>query len=557
MKKKRVIIKRLAIGIIVILTIVRIFIALNTPVTVAPEQIYDDQLMFEYSSSLHDFRWLGEYNLLTLVKHIAYPVFLSTNANLLIPYQIGISIFYIIAIIVFCRSLKPVLSTKARVIIYLLMLYSPIMLSLEVGNRMYRNVLLPGSVLLLFGSYIGLFLRRDGTKKQLALWSIASTISLVFFWNIKEDGIWALPFTGTLSLIILVCWIAKKRKEKDFKLLPRFMMLSLPILSVFLVNQIISFINFQTYGVYITNDKNKGEFSRMVSDIMRVEDNSTHDHKVWISNEKIKNIAEHSPTFAQISDEIIASDAWGQPDGEAYGDHTIWKIRYIMSENGFFETAQKVQDFSTRVADEIETAIEKGELKTDQGLHISPQMRGINAEDIKNSLFHSISWSARISCYSDIEIKDRYSYSSRTAETDSIIHRYNVFTLYSGDEPGTIQKNNNSVSSAINSIYKVTSPVVVIVSIVSYIILVVIIIKDKKRRMKHAEIFIILSGVGLSALLVTAEVYLFSDFLFDMIATSYLRIFYCAPVYSLLEIFKYTAIAYALKILFTSKDKRR
>lgn len=534
-------------------TLIRILINLNTPVTVAPEQVYDDQLLFSYSASLRHLDWLGDYNLITLVKGITYPVFLSVNPSLLIPYSLGIAIFYILTIILFCRSLKPIFSGKVRILIYIALLFSPIMFSPEVAFRMYRNVLLPGSVLLLFGSYIGLYLRRNSSKRTLISWSLLSSLSLVFFWNIKEDSIWVLPFILTISLIIFVGWCIKIRKDKTNNIIPRTIILILPLLCVFLVNQIISFINLQRYGVYLTNDKNSGEFSRMIKTIMRVEDPTNTNPKVWVSNAKIQNIAAHSQTFDEIADDIVESDAWVQPDGETYGDHILWKIRYVMSNKGYFENAVKVQEFSKKVVDEIEESLSNGSLKSDGKLHISAQLHGVSVDDLKESLIHGVVWTSKASTYSDIKVAGVYNRSASTKDVDGVANAYGVTVLRGDEEPGAIQKITNHLSSFVVEGYKTLSPIVSVVSIVAYIVIIVYIIKDKNQRQSRVEVFFIVTGVALSALLVAVEVYLFSNFLFDMISPSYIRIFYCAPVYILTEIYKYITIAYSAKLIYHSR----
>ena len=83
---KKVNMDKIILVIVVVLTFFRIVLAVNTPVGIATDQTYDDNLLYNYSINLSNGNWLGEYSQLTLSKGISYSLFIALNEKLMIPY---------------------------------------------------------------------------------------------------------------------------------------------------------------------------------------------------------------------------------------------------------------------------------------------------------------------------------------------------------------------------------------------------------------------------------------------------------------------------------------
>ena len=87
-----------------------------------------------------------------------------------------------------------------QAILYLLLLFSPISLTLLVTQRLYRMAIVPGMVLVVFSSMIGLTLRKKLPLKKQLPWAFLTGLTLAFFWQIREDSVWILPFIAVMTV---------------------------------------------------------------------------------------------------------------------------------------------------------------------------------------------------------------------------------------------------------------------------------------------------------------------------------------------------------------------
>src|SRR5574344_1394717 len=123
---KKVNIDKIILVIVVVLTFFRIVLAVNTPVGIATDQTYDDNLLYNYSINLSNGNWLGEYSQLTLSKGISYSLFIELNEKLMIQYSLALILLYVFATVIFCYSFKSIINKRYLAFMYLLILYSPV-----------------------------------------------------------------------------------------------------------------------------------------------------------------------------------------------------------------------------------------------------------------------------------------------------------------------------------------------------------------------------------------------------------------------------------------------
>ena len=58
--------------------------------------------------------------------------------------------------------------------------------------------IVPGMVLVVFSGMIGLTLRKELPLKKQLPWAVLTGMALAFFWQIREDSVWILPFLVTV-----------------------------------------------------------------------------------------------------------------------------------------------------------------------------------------------------------------------------------------------------------------------------------------------------------------------------------------------------------------------
>lgn len=62
---------------LIIITVFRIGLTLRIPSAFWAAESFDDRLLFDYAENISAGNWLGDYNNLTLVKGISFPIFLA------------------------------------------------------------------------------------------------------------------------------------------------------------------------------------------------------------------------------------------------------------------------------------------------------------------------------------------------------------------------------------------------------------------------------------------------------------------------------------------------
>ena len=188
------------------LTLFRVLLAMKIPLFLQANAYYDDYLYVLYSKSLLRFQWLGDFNELTLAKGCSFSFFLLFNYILGIPYSFALIITYILSIIVFLKTIKKLINNKYFLFFtYIYLLFTPVMLHSENIQKVYRGGVLISFSLLVISGVIGIYTRiNDNKKKSIFRYVLLTSLSLSYFWFLKEDSIWILPFVlGGLFFTII------------------------------------------------------------------------------------------------------------------------------------------------------------------------------------------------------------------------------------------------------------------------------------------------------------------------------------------------------------------
>ena len=125
---------------LLVMTVFRILAGLRIPYMILANQRYDDRLLFENAYDLLSGVWLGSYDSYTLAKGIGYPLFLVLAKKLCLPYSVLLSLLQAAGAWLFVRAVSVRWQNPyGQAILYLLLLFSPISLTLLVMQRLYRN----------------------------------------------------------------------------------------------------------------------------------------------------------------------------------------------------------------------------------------------------------------------------------------------------------------------------------------------------------------------------------------------------------------------------------
>ena len=543
------------------------------------DQRYDDRMMFENAGNLINGVWLGDYNSYTLSKGISYPLFLVLARKLFLPYSALLSLLQAAGAGLFVRAISLRLQNPyGRAALYLLLLFSPVSLTLLVTQRLYRMAIVPGMVLLVFSGMIGLTLRKDQPLKRQLPWALLTGLTLAFFWQIREDSVWIMPFIAVMTVwnigyVILVLHNRISRKQ----ILLHCLVLMLPMFLLFVGNSGIAAINALHYGVFLTNDRTEGSFAELMSLFYRLESDTTVSSDIWISRDTIAKAENVSPTLQQLCPLLDTYvEDWATANGEIPGDHFSWVLRDAVQDSGYAEDAVSAQNFYNSVFSELLTAIDQNELslKQDGAVYFSSQSRGVPVEEIPGILSDALQNIWKIAGYTDCALSN----SARSAGRLSDIRRMEAFTSclavyptlsqfqateYDSIANETLYDFNEVYSSGIvsllnriTSVYRLLGRPVFLAALLCFCILTFRVLREiLHKNIKDLELWILGCGLLLSAILLRFGCGLFTTwFTEDM--QKFTNSFYSCGVYILLQMFKYLIICTVVPNLRFLNPKR-
>ena len=551
--------------IMLLFTALRILVGLRIPYLILADQRYDDRMMFENAYDLLSSVWLGNYDSYTLAKGIGYPLFLVLAKKLCLPYSVLLALLQAAGARLFVRAVSVRWQNpRVQTVLYLLLLFSPISLTLLVTQRLYRMAIVPGMVLLVFSGMIGLTLRKEQPLKKQLPWACVTGIALAFFWQIREDSVWILPFVAVMTVwnvgyVILV--LHKKLKAKQILL--HCLTLLLPMLLLFAGNVGIAAINQAYYGVFLTNDRTEGNFAELMSLLYRLDSNTEVTSDVWISRDTIARAEISSPTLQQLRPLLDTYvEDWSTADGEIPGDHFSWVLRDAAQDSGYAPDAVSAQNFYGQVLNELQAAVDRGDLtlKQDDAIYFSSQSRGILPGEIPDILSDTLQNVWKIAGYTDCALSSSSKSTGRLAD----IRRMEAFTsclavyptlsqfqaadydsiadesLYDFNEiycSGMVSLLNKS-----NSVYRLLGGPVFLLALLCLCVLTFRVIYGIIHGdREYLELWILTCGILLSAILLRFGCSLFTGwFTEDM--QKFINSFYSCGVYILLQMFKYLAI---------------
>ena len=333
--------------------------------------VHDDALMADMAKNLLDGNWLGTYDNRRLVKGITFPVFLVMNYFTGMPYTITIALLYGLACAVFAKVMNRLIKNKmVSALLFTILYFVPVHVSVHTFIRVYRNVLLPILVLLIFACFIGMYFMR-GEKKCL-VWSVCSGLLLAAFWNLREDAVWILPFALVVSGITIfrIVWENRSTVSKYVRLYV--MCAVFPFVILGCVNIGIKCINNYCYGSFVRNELSEGEFPLLMKTIYSIKPTEDIDY-VSVPKSTLDRLFEVSPGFCILKPALEANfgAGWDSVDGKLDGQIPdgwfLWCMRDCITASGY-DTPKKINELCSQITDEIQEAFRNGDLQKRSGM---------------------------------------------------------------------------------------------------------------------------------------------------------------------------------------------
>ena len=424
-------------------TALRIFIGYGIPVYLRGQYMADDFLMVRYAESMLQGLWLGEFRGATLTKVVGYSAYLAIMSKLGIPYSLGNTVFYCLCVLLFCVALYKLFpNLYVAFFMYVYLLFSPIMLSKDAIQKIYRASFQSSVTLLLIAAIIGVYgtILRGQHVVRTILWSILASVSLTVFWFTKEDGIWLVPFVvcglGIAAVVLFTggnkpsvgygVWSGggdgfgrgrnkpsgsagvfgagsgrgrnkpsagagagfgggRAARSKAY-VITCCMCFVLPAVSLVAASFAIRFTNNRHYGEFAVTDRNDTYYSKVMSDLYHIDDGQ-QPLLIWLSRDGLEKAFEVSPALAETKPYIdgMYQGSWAvTTDGEMHGDGIYWALRVAVEANGLYEKGGAVvNEYYKKVHEELTAGFEDGRLPKDtKSIYISSGGRGMTKEEI-------------------------------------------------------------------------------------------------------------------------------------------------------------------------------
>lgn len=373
------------------LAIVKQVLVYNLPIYAISNALPDDGLMVYLAENLRNGQWLGNYQRLTLVKGIGYPLFLAVSNLLPFSYLSISSLFYTASVLCMVYAVKPLFRTyKSLAVLYTVLLFSPVAAALVTFQRVYRNSISAAQVLLIIGSFAGMYFRREWPIKRQLPWLMGAIGGLVSFYYTREDAIWILPFVLVVTFIYIGTVIYRYHVFQKKDMLVRILLILIPLICMVGTGKAIGFLNQHYYGTSAVNELNSGAFAEMMKTIYSVED-SKELKQTSVSRAKLEQLYKYSPTLAGIQDEMdVQFAAWCGDEEysriwEVEDGWFFWILRDAMSDAGYYESPESMTTFCKAVTEELQQAIaigKLGERPTMPSAMMSPWRKGYFLETL-------------------------------------------------------------------------------------------------------------------------------------------------------------------------------
>lgn len=378
-----------------IATVIRLGLFVRYPYVASDSGTYDDVYLLERAAFILEGAWLGEYDHVTLIKGASFPLFVALGNLLCMPYSMLLGLFYIAAAAVFCHALRYITGHKwAALLSYLYLIFSPVGFDVNVTQRIYRNAVVFPSVLLVIGCILLVYYKRNGKIFAQMPWLLLTGIAFSFFYYIREDSIWLLPFLLCALMVTAVWYIWFSGYDKK-RIAQRCVLLILPLAVFGGSIGAYRMINYENYGVANINDRSGGAFATLTGNIIKIQDESNTDPDLWITRDTLERVTEACPSLRENKEVYMTQyDNWAvhhpQCGGNVPGDLSVWAIREAMDRLGVYADAQTQEAFCSRVNEELLTAVEEGILAFDDALHFTTQSRGIYLRDLLGHLWDTL-----------------------------------------------------------------------------------------------------------------------------------------------------------------------
>ena len=496
---------------------------------------HDDVLMINYSVFVNHFRFP---NYRSLVKTIAYPIFLNVVHFSGLSLPIVITIVWLFAAITIVCLFKLFTNSKFFLAFtYLFVLFTPIAFELNVGTRIYRNAIMPPFYFILFGFI--LIVSFGSIKNALTLkWSFILNLVLamvfLFTYYINESGLWLLPclFLGIIvSIIHTIYWYVKRSVKRKRTLIIAIFFLLIPLFTFKLGTELYQRVNYRFFGVAEITTRTNGELGDFVNHIYRIY-SPNRTSSIWAPYDAIEKAFEVSETLhfhPQLKEAIFHTD-WFSGDirtNPIKGDFLTWVLRSALNNTGMWTSEREVSDLFTSVNSDLREAFETGRLSRDNRIQINSAAGGrtrYELWDLRYSLTQS---------YRSFFLLDGYAPGGRMTNDrrfrPSELTQFITNVSVAEDHPSAISIQRRTINFAngivlvLFGVYRIVNPIIGVTAILGIGFTTFLLLRKKCNEKKYLNLLILLTAIGLTLIgaLYALAIGWFAEFIWENLENHY------------------------------------
>ena len=417
----------LTAAIIILLSVIRLWLANSMALTAWTSDIYDEGLFVRQALQISSGNWLGDFYQLTLFKGPFYPIFLSLAFYSGIRILLFQQMFYVLACLVCLLALIPLFRSPGPLLcLYAILLFNPATLASDGFFRLLREGIYASLTLLVFAGLVGILSRIHGTLRGQLPWSILLGFSYLAFYLTREERIWLTP-----TLFIALAFYVGMLWKKNTKFINWVIIPAIPFLIGITGVLGVKLVNAHYYDAFMVTEYEDAAFTTAYGSLLRVMP------AVWrplipVARETRERIYAVSPAFSELSAylEGPAGKSW-QRSGEWFkkepdeigGGWFIWAFREAVASQGYYESIDTAREYYNRLSKEINSACDSGVLDCGPAHHwANPVWNAGYIKPLVRNFFEGV---ARSFSFANISVND--------SGCSGTLENVRLFEAFSGD----------------------------------------------------------------------------------------------------------------------------
>src|SRR5271165_878817 len=355
------------------------------PVYLLSHAGYDDILFLRMAHYLKAGEWLGPYNQIVLTKGMFYSLFVCVVSFFAIPLKVAEQVAYLAAAAITAGLVRGRLRNNfVALVLFGALALNPVLwndqLARAIREGLYVSLSLAVVTLMVVIAFPRQEQQEDRYARKILLGAVLGCVAGAY-WLTREEGIWLVPTLVVVLAIALTKWLQPNwipsneegvfaRRSAPIKavLLP----LAVAVVAFMAVNGIVAALNYQYYGIFVTNEFRDNSFLRAYGALTRIQ------HDEWVrfvpfpkdARQRAYSVSPAARELAPFLDGPLEG-VWRQrgcqamrlnPCDEVLAGWFVWELRDAVAATGHFGSAVEAEHFFDRLADEIDDACARGRI---------------------------------------------------------------------------------------------------------------------------------------------------------------------------------------------------